>query len=372
MSRRFAREGNIYRRKSGLYEARLRTRNGERQSVYGKTRAEVQVKLRQLQVETAGARKTDIDLTDAEWLDLWLVKLRGEGALRPRTIDSYEYNVHVRIKPFIGDFLLAELDEEALLTMFAQIRQSRKQRPGAVTRRTPDPLPPLDHLTVRQARAVLSAALGRALVERKIGRNPMPGAKLAKAAAKASKYRFNTLTSEQLQVLDKANEVVTRWGALWTFLGFAGLRVGEALALTWSDINMAAPSVHVQRSVGRVRGMGLVVGPTKTHEDRWVPLSRPGPGLPGRFRAPPGDGKPEQTVQGSAGACVRTIDTAGSDPRSSPQLRLHHDQPGLADRRGVGAAGSRLDPDHDRPLRSPLPVDQGPGDPAPRRQPAAR
>jgi hypothetical protein len=221
MARRFAGEGNIYRRKNGLYEARLRTRNGDRKSVYGKSPAEVQAKLRQLQVETAGARKTDIDLTVGEWLDIWLLKLRGEGALRPRTVDSYEYNVRVRIKPFIGDALLTDLDEEALLTLFTRIRQSRKQPPGSRMRRAPGPLLPLDHLTVRQARAVLSAALGRALVERKIGRNPMPGAKLAKTAAKASKYRFNTLTSEELQVLDKANEVGTRWGPLWTFLGFA-------------------------------------------------------------------------------------------------------------------------------------------------------
>ena len=54
-----------------------------------------------------------------------------------------------------------------------------------------------------------------------------------------------------------------RLAALWRLYGSWGLRRGEALALRWSAVNLAAGTIHVRESLGVVDGH-LVFGPTKT------------------------------------------------------------------------------------------------------------
>jgi integrase len=42
-----------------------------------------------------------------------------------------------------------------------------------------------------------------------------------------------------------------RLGALWTLAAMVGLRKGEALALTWNDVDLDAAEVTVRGSLGR-------------------------------------------------------------------------------------------------------------------------
>ena len=51
-----------------------------------------------------------------------------------------------------------------------------------------------------------------------------------------------------------------------------GLRRGELLGLRWEDVDFDLECVIVRRSLTLVRGQGLVLGPTKTHQERRVDL----------------------------------------------------------------------------------------------------
>ena len=42
------------------------------------------------------------------------------------------------------------------------------------------------------------------------------------------------------------------------FMLATGLRLGEALGVTWADLDLVAGSVSVQRTIIRVQGQGLV------------------------------------------------------------------------------------------------------------------
>ena len=53
------------------------------------------------------------------------------------------------------------------------------------------------------------------------------------------------------------------WPVYETILG-AGLRRGEALALRWSDVNLEGRTLHVRRTLSRVKGKGLVFTSPKT------------------------------------------------------------------------------------------------------------
>jgi integrase len=59
-------------------------------------------------------------------------------------------------------------------------------------------------------------------------------------------------------------------GELFRFLAYTGLRLGEALALRWSDVDLTGRRMIVQRAVS-----GGVEGPTKGWQVRYVPLADP-------------------------------------------------------------------------------------------------
>ena len=59
-------------------------------------------------------------------------------------------------------------------------------------------------------------------------------------------------------------------GELFRLLAYTGLRLGEALALRWSDVDLASRRLIVQRAVS-----GGVEGPTKGWQVRYVPLADP-------------------------------------------------------------------------------------------------
>ena len=51
-------------------------------------------------------------------------------------------------------------------------------------------------------------------------------------------------------------------------LGTAGLRIGEALGLKWSDVDLAAGRLQVRRALQRQRGRGLVFVEPKSYRSR--------------------------------------------------------------------------------------------------------
>jgi integrase len=42
------------------------------------------------------------------------------------------------------------------------------------------------------------------------------------------------------------------------------VRVGEAIGITWADVDLDRRLVHIRRTIIRVRGVGLVAKPTKS------------------------------------------------------------------------------------------------------------
>ena len=56
------------------------------------------------------------------------------------------------------------------------------------------------------------------------------------------------------------------------FAVLGGLRRGELLGLCWSDVDFDGECVIVRRSLTPVSGRVLVLGPTKTHQERRVDL----------------------------------------------------------------------------------------------------
>ncbi len=237
-------EGSIYQRADLLWCAQITLPNGKRKYLYGKTRRDVQTKL------TAALRDVDqglplpsAKLTLAKFLDQWLndsAKLK-----RVKTYTSYEGTVRLHIAPTLGRYPLAQVTPEriqALLTV--------KQDAGLSPR------------SVAYIRTVLRIALGKAVKWNLLPRNPATLVDVPKV----ERHTITPLSPDQARQLLSAAKG-DRLEALYTVALALGLRKGEALGLTWADVDLDGGTLRVAFQLQRIEGKRTRVLP-KTDESR--------------------------------------------------------------------------------------------------------
>lgn len=121
---------------------------------------------------------------------------------------------------------------------------------------------------VRQARQLLYQMLETAVIDELIGRNPV--ARVPAPSVRPRRQLF--LSAQEVTLLAEAcEERQAGAGTLIRFLAYTGLRWGEAVALTRSDVNTSKRRVRVARSATEVSGR-LEWGTPKSHETRTVLL----------------------------------------------------------------------------------------------------
>jgi integrase len=237
-------EGSITRHpKRELWMARytVETPGGtKRRAVYGKTRAEVRDKLAKALADRAdGLIFDDENMTVGEYVTRWLED-SARGDLSPRTYTNYKLQLRRHIVPTIGRVKLAKLNPAHVQALYAA-----KLRDG------------LAPGSVRYTHAVLRRALEQAVRWNLIPRNP---AALADPP-KIRQEELEPLDPEQARILLRAaGETENRYEAVFVLSLTVGLRMGEALGLKWSDIDLDAETLRVNRQLQRVRRDGGVAG----------------------------------------------------------------------------------------------------------------
>lgn len=201
-------------------------------------------------------RATRDTLADAyeEWLHL-----RG-STLAPATLQVYKYvwNAHVRGSGFDGHRLTELVAEPVLIEELTAGMRERGVGPAAQ----------------RKTLVVLSAVLSAAVQWKKIPTNPIWRMPKPPGTRQRVPHPFPPLLVEAIRFRMDRRRTRGTTGAssldatLVGVLGYAGLRPGEALALTWGDVGRRTLSVDKAVANG-------VVGPTKTGAARSVPVVDP-------------------------------------------------------------------------------------------------
>lgn len=236
----------ITRHSSGQWWTRATLPDGKRKAFYGDTQREVREKRqayltawRDGRITAGSEQKTD------DYLTGWL-KGRRDG-LGVRTAEAYDLNIR-RLSPHLGHIKLRDLKPAQIRECYARLLES-----GLSGR-------PLSKRAVAQAHAVLHTALHQAVKDETLLRNPCD----AVSPPRPDHKEMSVLSLEQVQTLLQRTEA-DRLHALWVLLCLTGMRIGEALAVRWTDVDMAARTVTIQRLLRRVKGEGLQFGPVKTH-----------------------------------------------------------------------------------------------------------
>lgn len=181
----------------------------------------------------------------------WLLAFEGlvsRGVRSPSTLDEYRHIVKRVIDPGVGALRLGEVSTPRL-DRFVQLVLVER-----------------GYATAKLTRSVLSGVCGWLVRRGAMAVNPvreltpleLDRDRTARALSLAEVQKW-------LAVLD-ADEVAKRHDLpeLARFMLATGLRLGEALGVTWADVDLAAGTLKVQRTIIRAQGKGLVAKRVKS------------------------------------------------------------------------------------------------------------
>ncbi|MDR1633993.1 MAG: site-specific integrase [Bifidobacteriaceae bacterium] len=249
--------------KPGLWEARLRYRDATGKTRHARARGESGAKaeaaaLKRVKQATMFTRdEISPDMRLSKLADLWLEGRRARAEVKPQTIDRYASLIARHIKPRLGSLRLRELTT-GRVDRFASALGAAV--PGQV----------------HAACVILRAMMALAARHEAIQANPVRDLsaptkpKSSKAVVALTVAQAHTL-SERLERWQnyqdpETGQPVRKVGhtrnrslldVVDLMLG-TGLRVGEALAVRWQDLDLAAkrPTLAVTGTVTEARGLG--------------------------------------------------------------------------------------------------------------------
>jgi len=181
----------------------------------------------------------------------------AERRLGRKTVERYKYMV-----PYF-DAGLMETPVSEITTLMLEREYWRLRESGGRRRKAGDARP-LAAKTVRGMAGLISAALNDAVRLGLIRSSPAGAVKLPPAESKERR----SLSPEELECYFAA--AAGHWvEPILRLAAATGMRRGELLALTWSDINFSAGTITVSKSLEQTRA-GLRIKETKTRTTRVI------------------------------------------------------------------------------------------------------
>lgn len=254
MARASTSDGSITKRADGRWAGRFyyedpATGERRRASVYGATKAEARVRMRERQRRLAEGRPAvDSRQTLAAFVEVWIVRTLAASDRKATTRSLYAglARTHL-VGRAIGSVPLDRLRASDVDRLILALREDGRSES-----------------TTRQVYTVLRAVLDGAVRDGLVGENV--AAKVKRPGVAHVEARV-LLADEVRAVLDAADARPTRHARLFRLLASTGMRRGEALALRWGDVDLERGEIRVRGTLSRV-GSDLVVTEPKSARSR--------------------------------------------------------------------------------------------------------
>lgn len=229
MAKRFNGEGSIRQRSNGSWEARYTNPLlDKQQSVYGKTKQEVQKKLKEKlreldelveeEKEKQQGKLNGKNLTLNEWYDIYMKRYK-QDKIKPQTYSSYYSQYNNWIKADLGDTYLTDITYGKIIDILNKAN-NRNLAKGSI----------------KSLSIILSSCLDKAVKENLIKENPahetyddMMGREFKEKRA---------LTNEEINWFFRGlSERDPNYKFLFQLMLSTGLRVNELTALRWKNVS---------------------------------------------------------------------------------------------------------------------------------------
>ena len=257
--------GHIRQRSHGSFEVRYTLgtdpATGKRRTatvtIQG-TRRDAEKELRRLlrSLDT-GEHVNPTRMTLAEWLKFWLSAVHDE--VSPKSYERYSEIVTHFLIPKLGAMPIAKLAPTDIQIAYSKWATGgrRDGKSGGLSPRTR-----------RHIHRIIKSALGRAVEQQVIARNPADAFK--KRLPKVPRQEMKTLTVEEsARLLQSVAHSRVYWPVLLALA--TGMRRGEILALRWKNIDLDRGVVRVVESLEQTKA-GLRFKAPKTEGGRAVTL----------------------------------------------------------------------------------------------------
>ena len=240
-------DGTVYKRKEGRYEAAIyvNTPQGIRRvRRYAQTRSEAEAILVELRNKNVnGILTSSKEQKFGDYLDYWLLKIKP--SIRIGTYYSYETTVRLYLKPGLGHKSLTKINvSDVQMFLDEQGRLGKSNR------------------NLQKMRMVVSAALSMANREERLTRN-------VARYVKTPTYRSKEVEPWSLDELGQflSHSTSHKFHSIFILMALYGLRTGEVLGLSWSDVDFVNRIIYVHHQV-QYREGGYVFADVKTQAGR--------------------------------------------------------------------------------------------------------
>ena len=240
--------GSISLRKDGKWQGRINLGtdiNGKRKQkyFYGSTEKEVKKKLKDYFLSGEKYNANNIaKMTLEEFLVDWLENILV-NTLKPKSYAIKEYIIKQQIVPRIG---LLQINSIVATDIQQMVNNMVKED--------------LSYSTIKKAYDTLNQRFKLAISQEQINKNPTLGVILPKQKNKKnseiqyfSEEQCKELIKEARRTQGSNNLNIYRLGELVPFLIYTGLRIGEAIALEWNDIDDKNNTITVNKNVVEVK-----------------------------------------------------------------------------------------------------------------------
>ena len=251
---------NIYRRKDGRYEGRYADGYGENgktkyRSIYGKTYAEVKEKLLQIKARII-TPEVESGLTVKELFTEWLSAKLTQT--KPSTYANYAFKAEKHLIPAFGSLKIEKLSPSKVYDFIME-----KRNKGLSNKYISDLIIVLKNMTRYAARVHHCV-------------NPIADVELPKKE-KHELDLYNKNEQNRLKSALLTNMDLTKLGIMIAL--YTGVRIGELCGLKWSDIDLNAKTIRIERTVQRIRVSGkanrteLIISTPKSNTSmRTIPI----------------------------------------------------------------------------------------------------
>jgi integrase len=215
-----------------------------------------------LQNRTLAGRHGELTMMTrfSEAADLWLSKLDDlvrDGWRSPGTVETYRRQLKNHLLPALGEIRLGEATTPLVDKVIAAIKTD------------------VSAATARSCRSVVSGVMGLAVRYGAITANPVR--EVERIESKPAREPRALSPVQRVQLLERlqadANARRHDLPDLVFFMLATGVRIGEALATVWSEVDLEAGTVQITSTLVRVKGQGLLRKRTKSRAgERALPL----------------------------------------------------------------------------------------------------